>query len=167
MKVIRQRTDKLIRQQSNYIPWSSVIRMSVPHVSDWCPFNPQSRITSHRNNKKSCCCINISVWLWVLKKQGNFLNSIISIVYSGFWFFADGLDRCGFRLEAVGGGHCEIWQSGRYIITYQHPTPDPHPGKSSLATSRTFVWILWTFSDEQILWHFMFCASSPNTVFLQ
>lgn len=108
VKVVRQRTDKLIRQ-SNYIPWSSVIRMSVPHVSDWCPFNPQSQITSHRNNKKSCCCINISVWLWVLKKQGNFLNSIPT-VYSSFRFFADGLDRCGFRLEAVGGSHCEIWQ---------------------------------------------------------
>lgn len=98
VKVVRQRTDKLIRQ-SNYIPWSSVIRMSVPHVSDWCPFNPQSQITSHRNNKKSCCCINISVWLWVLKKQGNFLNSIPT-VYSSFRFFADGLDRCGFWLES-------------------------------------------------------------------
>lgn len=123
MKVIRQRTDKLIRQQSNYIPWSSVIRMSVPHVSDWCPFNPQSRITSHRNNKKSCCCINISVWLWVLKKQGNFLNSIISIVYSGFWFFADGLDRCGFRLEAV--GRWPLWNLTVRVVAILLPTSIP------------------------------------------
>lgn len=125
VKVIRQRTDKLIRQQSNYIPWSSVIRMSVPHVSDWCPFNPQSQITSHRNNKKSCCCINISVWLWVLKKQGNFLNSIISIVYSGFWFFAEGLDRCGFRLEAAGGAIVKFDTFRFRVVAILLPTSIP------------------------------------------